>query len=285
MTTDATSGGAQPQPREGFDLDGYLARIGHEGDRRPTLGLLRELHLKHPARISFENLDPFLARPVELDAATLDRKLVRNPRGGYCFEQNLLFLDALRALGFQASGLAARVMWNRPPGTLTPRGHMLLRIEIAGTTYIADVGFGGLTQTAPLELREGEQATPHEMFRLMREGDHFLNQAFAGGEWRTLYRFDLAENFDVDYAVTSYFLSTHPQSQFVTGLMLARPLADRRHALANNRLTTHYLDGRSERETFESAGDLADAIETRFDLAIPDRDAFARHVRDKGILG
>lgn len=36
-------------------------------------------------------------------------------------------------------------------------------------TYIADVGFGGLTLTAPLQLIPAiEQPTPHETFRLIR---------------------------------------------------------------------------------------------------------------------
>jgi len=271
-------------PRDGFDLDAYLGRIGYDGPHAATLDVLRALHLLHPAAIPFENLNPFLGLPVTLDAQTLQAKMVDQPRGGYCFEQNLLFMDALRALGFQVSGLAARVMWNRPPDFLTPRSHMLLRIELDGETWLADVGFGGLTQTAPLRLAPGEQETPHENFRLVEQDGHFLSQALAGGAWRTLYRFDLAENFEVDYAVTSYFLSTSPQSQFVTGLMLARPLPDRRLALANNRLTTHWLGGRSERRELADAGALADAIEGEFGIAIPDRALFAAKVAERGII-
>jgi len=278
--SDTTGSGA---PRAGFDLDAYLGRIGYEGRREATLDVLRELHARHPAAIVFENLNPFLGLPVTLDAPTLQAKMVDRPRGGYCFEQNLLFMDALRALGFRVSGLAARVMWNRPPDFLTPRSHMLLRIEIDGETWLADVGFGGLTQTAPLRLAPGEQQTPHENFRLVEKDGHFYSQAFAGGEWRMLYRFDLAENFEVDYAVTSYFLSTHPQSQFVTGLMLARPLADRRLALANNRLTTHWLGGKSERRELADTRALADAIEGEFGIAIP-RALFAQKVAERGII-
>ncbi len=72
-----------------------------------------------------------LAGPgVSLAPADLQDKLVRRRRGGYCFEHNLLFLDALRALGFQAEGLAARVLWNVPPGNPPPRTHMLLRVRL-----------------------------------------------------------------------------------------------------------------------------------------------------------
>ncbi|MEI4902561.1 arylamine N-acetyltransferase, partial [Klebsiella pneumoniae] len=77
--------------------------------------------------IPFENLDPLLRRPMRLDAASLEQKLVRGGRGGYCFEQNLLLRHALEGIGFTVAGLAARVVWNQPEGAILPRTHMLLR--------------------------------------------------------------------------------------------------------------------------------------------------------------
>jgi N-hydroxyarylamine O-acetyltransferase len=92
-----------------LDLDAYLARIGHDGDRRPTLDVLRALHRAHACAIPFENLDPFLHRPVPIDLPSVTAKLLSGTRGGYCFEQNLLFMEALRALGFAgADGVRER---------------------------------------------------------------------------------------------------------------------------------------------------------------------------------
>jgi N-hydroxyarylamine O-acetyltransferase len=118
-----------------INLEGYLRRIGYDGARAPTLETLRAVHLRHALTIPFENLDPLMRRPVRLDLATLEQKLVRSGRGGYCFEHNLLFKAALDALGFDAAGLAARVMWNLPDGVTLPRTHMLLRIAIGGQDY------------------------------------------------------------------------------------------------------------------------------------------------------
>ena len=39
-----------------IDLDAYLHRIGYTGARTPTLETLREMHLRHPQAIPFENL-------------------------------------------------------------------------------------------------------------------------------------------------------------------------------------------------------------------------------------
>src|SRR4029450_5882461 len=135
-----------------------------------------------------------LARAVALDLRSLEQKLMRERRGGYCFEHNLLFGHVLRALGYQVTGLAARVLWNQADEALTPRGHMRLRVQVDGNDYVVDSGCGGLTPTAPLRLETKiEQATPHESFRLMPVGAEFLMQARVHDLWRTLYRFDLQE--------------------------------------------------------------------------------------------
>jgi N-hydroxyarylamine O-acetyltransferase len=276
---------AHPSRVGGFDLDAYLARIGYTGPRAATLDTLKALHLLHPQVIPFENLDPFLGRPVALDLPTLQDKLVRGGRGGYCYEQNLLFMQVLQALGFSVSGLAARVLWGRPEDALTPRSHMLLRIELDGRIWLADVGFGGLTQTAPLLFEpDVVQQTPHEPFRIFGKNGYFHAQAEVGGEWRTLYRFDLSDHHEPDYAISSYYLSTNPASHFVTGLIAARALPDRRYALSGNRLAIHHLGGPTERAELATAGELADTLEQAFGIALPDRDAFKATAVKKGVV-
>ncbi|HVW68900.1 MAG TPA: arylamine N-acetyltransferase, partial [Steroidobacteraceae bacterium] len=90
------------------DVAAYFRRIGYSGPGTPTLETLAALHLLHPQAIPFESLDPLLKRPIGLTPGALQRKLIHEGRGGWCFEHNLLLADVLRALGFQATGLAAR---------------------------------------------------------------------------------------------------------------------------------------------------------------------------------
>ncbi|TIT02864.1 MAG: arylamine N-acetyltransferase [Mesorhizobium sp.] len=268
-----------------FDIDAYFARIGYTGLRDASLETLKSLHLLHPQAIPFENLDPFLGHPVRLDLASLQEKIVARGRGGYCFEHNLIFMHVLKALGFAVSGLAARVLWGQPDDAITARSHMLLRVELDGRTYVADVGYGGLTLTAPLLLRPGlEQKTPHETFRMVETGDHFRLQANVGGDWRTIYRFDMQQNYEVDYSVSNHFLSTHPTSHFLSSVIAARALPGRRYALRNNRLSTHHLGGRTEQMEIATAAELADVLEGPLEIAIPDRSAFEAMARQKKIL-
>jgi N-hydroxyarylamine O-acetyltransferase len=253
-----------------IDLDAYLHRIGYTGPRTPTLDTLRAIQARHAEAIPFENLNPLLRLPVRLDAASLEQKMVHGGRGGYCYELNGLFAHALRALGFTVTGLAARVLWNQPPGTYTPLTHVLLRVEVGGAPYLADVGFGGQTPTGPLRIEpDVEQATPHESFRLARAGDEFILQSTVRGEWRPLYRFDLREHQAIDYEVGNWFVSTHPNSHFLARLLAARPAPGRRYALNNAEFAIHHLHGETERRVLTSAAEVREVLTGPFQIELP----------------
>jgi N-hydroxyarylamine O-acetyltransferase len=257
----------QGQQLTEIDLEAYFQRIGYSGDRSPTLTTLQAIHRLHAQTIAFENLNPLLKQPVSLDLAVLQQKLIHERRGGYCFEQNLLLRAVLIALGFQVKNLAARVLWNLPKGTIMPRSHMLLWIDISGESYIADVGFGGLTLTMPLAfIPEMEQQTPHELFQLITDAYTYTMQVFVKQEWKSLYRFDLQEQYLPDYEVSNWYVSTYPNSQFVTNLIVAKPDIDCRYALRNNQLLVHFLNGRTEHRILSKAAELRTVLEDIFAL-------------------
>jgi N-hydroxyarylamine O-acetyltransferase len=248
-----------------IDLDAYLERIGYGGATEPTLANLRAIQAAHSTRIPFENVDVLLGRPILLDAAALERKLVRAGRGGYCFEQNGLLRHALRALGFEVAILAARVRWRRPEQVVTPRTHMLLRVALPEGPFIADVGFGGATPTAPLALVAGiEQDTGLEPFRLLPAGAELQLQIRAAGEWSTLYQLSLEPLQPVDLEPPNWFVGTHPESFFVHHLMAARPTAEGRHAILDDEYTFQRPDGSPERRRLGGAAAITDVLRRHF---------------------
>jgi N-hydroxyarylamine O-acetyltransferase len=266
-----------------FDLSAYFERIGYGGPATPQLETLRELHRLHPQEIAFENLNPLMRWPVPLDIQSLQQKLVKQRRGGYCYEHklkqrrggycyehNLLLKHALERMGFRVAGLAARVLMNLPEDAIRPRTHMLLQIDIEDEIWIADVGFGGMTLTAPLRLVEHvPQATPHEPFRLTRLGGDYALQAEVRGEWRTSYRFDLQEQVLPDYELTSWYLSNNPESHFVQRLIAARTAPQKRYALRQNELAIHELNGETMRRVLKSAEELRDVLSGTFGIGLP----------------
>jgi N-hydroxyarylamine O-acetyltransferase len=253
-----------------IDVNAYLGRIGWHGAASADLATLRALATAHIAAIPFENLDPLLGLPVRLELPALERKLVHDGRGGYCFEQNLLFAAALRTLGFAVSGLIARVLWQHPEDAVTPQTHMLLRVELGGDSWLVDVGFGGHVLTGALRLQaDVEQATGHEPFRLvMREGDWRM-QSLVHGQWRSLYRFDLRPSQLVDYVVANHYVSTHPASRFTANLMVGRTTADRRLGLFNHEFTVRQLGHEPERHTLADRVAIRRVLAEEFLLPVP----------------
>jgi N-hydroxyarylamine O-acetyltransferase len=264
-----------------FDLGAYFERIRYDGPTAARLETLCEIHRLHPQAIAFENLNPLLRWPVPLDARSLQQKLVTQRRGGYCYEHNLLLKHALERIGFKVAGLAARVLWNHPEDAIRPRTHMLLQVDIEDELWIADVGFGGLTLTAPLRLVEHTpQSTPHEPFRVTRIDGDYAVQAEVRGAWRTLYRFDLQEQVLPDYEVTSWYLSNHPESHFVRRLIAARTETKRRYALLDNELAVHKLGEETERRKLTSAKELRAVLSETFRIAVPDDVAVDRKLTE-----
>lgn len=252
------------------DLDAYFARIGYEGPRDATLETLERVHELHPAAIPFEALSPFVGDPVSLDPAAIEAKLVKGGRGGWCFEQNLLLYHVLTSLGFEVKRLAARVRWNVPADVVTARSHCLMQVTIDGERFISDVGFGGLTLTAPLRLEVGlEQATPHERHRIIEDGGIHSLQVDVAGDWQTLYTFELSEAQVADYQVSNWYLCNFPQSHFVNTVVAGRPVTGVRHALRGNRYSAHRTGGETERRFVTSVAEFLDLLEGPFGIRVP----------------
>ncbi|WP_428305299.1 arylamine N-acetyltransferase family protein [Lacipirellula sp.] len=253
------------------NLDAYFQRIGYAGEWTPTLETLQELHRRHAESIPFENLDSLLRRPVRIDLDSIQRKLVEEQRGGYCFEQNGLFSAVLEAVGFRLTRLAGRVVYMGDPHAFPPRTHMLIRVDVGDESYLADVGFGGMVQTGPLRLAvDVEQSTPHEPFRMIRWENDYLMQASIRGGWVPLYRFTLDPQAPSDYEVGNWYVSTYPESLFVNHLMASRPAPGVRYALRNNELAIHHLGGNTERRTLRTAEEVRAALRELMQIKLPE---------------
>lgn len=207
-----------------FDLDSYLARIALPSRVTVDADGLARLQWAHRLAIPFENLDVRLGRPIAIDSDRVFTKLVMAKRGGYCFEQNRLFLDALAAHGFAARPILARV-WLRATD-VPPITHTLSLVHIDGQDWIADAGFGG-SYSPPMPLVEGAEATAPDgaRFRLTRDAQHgwmLLRDGHPGhtdgrsvGEgWEAQYSFTTDHVWDADLALSNHWTSTAEASRF-----------------------------------------------------------------------
>jgi N-hydroxyarylamine O-acetyltransferase len=252
-----------------LDLDAYLSRIGLPNLGPPSLSLLQTVIARHAATIPFENLDIVLGRPIRLDIASIQAKLVQTSRGGYCFEHNTLLRAALEHLGFAVTSRMARVVRGAAANAVTPRTHMLLRVDLPDGAYLADVGFGNLTPTAPLMLGHPEpQPTGHEPWRLQPVDGETLLQVRLRTEWENVYRFSGTPSHPIDHEVANWFTSTRPDGLFTANVIAARPGAQCRKTLFNGEITIRESDDCTERWLPKTEASLREALHDHFGIVL-----------------
>jgi N-hydroxyarylamine O-acetyltransferase len=251
-----------------LDLDAYLQRIDYRGDIEPTLEVLRALHLAHATHIPFENIDVLLGRPVALDLASLEAKLVKNSRGGYCFEQNTLFAAVLERIGFAVTTLAARVRHARTQ--ISPRTHMLLLVVVEKKPYLADVGFGSAGFIEPLALESNRTVEQFGwLHRLEQDGAGWILQTRIGSEWVDQYYFMLEPQYPIDYEVANYYTSTFPTSIFRLIPLVQFQSTTKRLMLRNSTvIETRNSDSVASYKTIEESELLA-VLAEQFGLRLP----------------
>lgn len=249
-----------------FDISGWLERL--EIAERPSVTLegLKSLHQAQVYKIAFENLDILLDRKIELEPEHLQKKLIENRRGGYCFELNSLFMMGLVALGFSCTPLLGRVhLTGEPSG----RGHALTLVNIEGEPWIADVGFGanGLRSPIPL-IAELEHRQDGQVFQLVRDIQfEWMLQVKRDDAWQQLYSFDLTHVCTADLKMGNYYTSTHPDSRFTFMPTLTIPNSSGRNTLHGEHI--HYdVKGKIKEVPWQSVEHLQEILDRDFHICM-----------------
>lgn len=250
------------------NLNAYFERIGFSGSIAPTLATLEAVHALHPAAIPFENLDPVMGRPVLLDQASLEQKMLHKGRGGYCFEHNTLLMNVLRDLDYTVRPYAARILWQQPEGGARMISHMVLVVDIAGTGYLCDVGMSSFLLTAPIKLRDGaEQQVGNDLFRVSRENDRWRLDVQREGEWAGVYHFDLLEQTEVEVVDLNARVATEYHSRSL--LFASRVDGEARHKLSGTRLSTYRPGEATERRVAPDVETLRAILTEVFRITLP----------------
>jgi N-hydroxyarylamine O-acetyltransferase len=272
-----------------FDQEAWLARIGHRGSRAATLDTLHALVAAHSRAIAYESIDVLLGRPPTLDLASLQKKMIAGGRGGYCFEQNMLFRGGLQSLGYKVTSLQARVVRGLEIDAPRPMLHMVLRVDLPEGPFLADVGFGNLAPTAALSLApDVEQDTPHEVMRFIAMGDELALQCKLGERWEHIYRVVRLPRFDAEYEICNWYTGTHPQSPYLNNMIAARPGPNRtRLTLFNARFNVRHASGQVDRRTLQGEAEYRSVLTKEFGLNLSDDDLKTAlvHIEQRGTRG
>lgn len=219
-----------------FNIDAYFKRIDYSGKKDVSYETLHGLHTAHTLNIPFENLDVYFRKPIPLDQDSLYEKIVKNKRGGYCFEMNGLFSIVLKQLGFKVTDLLARV--SRDGVVFNAKTHQVLMVEIGNDRYLADVGFGNNGLAAPILLSENiDQPQFMHTYRLVNDQEHgYVLQRKADGSYHNMYAFTLEECISMDYEVANFYCYANPNSVFRAMKFITRPTMQGRLTLTDRHL-------------------------------------------------
>ena len=123
--------------------------------------------------------------------------------------------------------------------SILPRTHLVLRVEIEGDIWLADVGFGAEGLVYPLPLI-ADQPQHHGAwhYQFLREKNLWVLQSLAYGYWKDLYAFSEEPQYAVDIEVANHYTSTYPGTRFKKLLTVQLPQLTQRTFLRNNELLT-----------------------------------------------
>ena len=151
---------------------------------------------------------------------------------------------------------------------------MILAVDIEGTRWLADVGFGGDTLLDPIPfdddqpIRQGGWA-----FQLVEEADVRVLRGLRSDGWLDLYAFTEERQLPVDYEVANHFTSTWPRSPFVTKIVVQRSGVDERWMMIADELWVERPGG-EERWPIASPEERLSILADRFGLVFPDGTRF-----------
>ncbi len=262
-----TMTGVMRGPRDTVMMADYADRLGYAGPLAVDFAMLSALHAHHLRKVPFENLDIYNKRPINLDIESLKNKIIKNKRGGFCYELNGLFYIFLKEIGFNVQMIAANVA--RDDGSFGPDFDHLALIVRLDEPFLVDVGFGSAFLT-PLRLNEpGIQTQSVGSFQLAcTEGRYTLFMKTAGAcDAAAQYRFTLTPQPLSAFAEMSRFHQTSPLSHFTQKRLCTRATPDGRVTISQDRLIETGPFGRRETPlTSEQA--VRTALATHFEIVL-----------------
>jgi len=156
------------------------------------------------------------------------------------------------------------------------RTHMLLRVDLDGEPWIADVGFGADGIAEPMPLADGVTAEQDGRdYRLVKHPDELWilqrDRADRSGHlrWLDLYAFTLEPATADVYEAGNRWTSSDPASPFVHSLTAQLGAGEVRPVLRNRHLVEEWPDGERHVARLHHDEDVLEVLADRFGLSFP----------------
>lgn len=212
----------------------YFERIKLTTEVLPNIDTLKCIQRQHLLNIPFENLDIINNKSIEFDIEKLSMKILEQNRGGICYELNGLLLQLLKAIGFDAKYIAAKVLEDG-----NEFDHVLILVFINSDRWLVDVGFGD-NFLEPIKLEENIiQKDPNGDYKIIKVEDnkYQLQRYINRCNYSIEYTFSLKERELAEFKERCNYFETSRQSRFRKNRMCSLERLNGRVSLSDNKLT------------------------------------------------
>lgn len=230
-----------------MDIPSYLDRIAYTGELSPTIEVLTTLQETHLMTVPFENLDIHYRQKIDL--AHSYQKIVRDHRGGFCYELNSLFYQLLKSIGFTVKMVSARA-YDPEKGFGPEFDHLAIIASINKERFLVDVGFGEFA-LHPLKIEFGtEQKDPRGIFTIATYDDQYavVKKKDQADQFIPEYIYSEKERQLTDFTEMCNYHQTHPASHFTQKRVCSLPTREGRITLKGNTLKITASAGVTEKE-------------------------------------
>lgn len=214
----------------------YLNRIKYSGELKPNCNVLAELQKAHLLNVPFENLDIHYHKPIELKIDSIYKKIVINNRGGFCYELNGLFYELLLSLKFKVKRISARV-YNKENGYSPEFDHFAIVVEIGGSEFLVDVGFGEfIFEPLKLELNVIQKDPTGDYIIDKYNDEYFRVNKIINGQLIPEYIFKKTKREFIDFKERCLYHQTNKNSHFKKKRLISIPTKNGRITISGDTL-------------------------------------------------
>eukprot|EP00980_Cylindrotheca_fusiformis_P029788 scaffold23850_cov117-Cylindrotheca_fusiformis.AAC.4 len=271
-------------------LQNYLSRVGLTSLQPPfktNRETLAQVMSAHCQSIAFENIDVVQKKTISMEPDDVEKKLVDDKRGGYCFETNTLLKMVLEDMGYSSvKPILCRVRWGKPT-TDEPNAtftHLILQVATDDGTFLADVGFGGTNSIEPVKMDIGTepQELPEGRFHIVpcKHQGYYALELLVKDEWRPLYEWRDEPAPMVDQICSNWYSCTFPTARFTSQFFTCRIINnDERHHILNDEYVIRKgfgADAQLSTEKIVDKARLEELVDSVFGIKLTETDGIDR---------
>ena len=251
-----------------MDTAAYLAHLNIPEAPAPDYHGLAQLQKAHLLHVPFENLSIHYGHPIDLNLDSLFHKVVKQGRGGFCYELNFLYQALLERLGFETELISGRVYSSKKQAYGPEFDHMTVMVNLPEGQYLSDVGYGEFSfDPVPFELDRLHELSRGQ-YRVDRHDDTYYRLVkIRDGEVYPEYLFqDQPRRID-DFADMCHYHQTSPDSSFTRQPFISMPTKAGRVTVSGSKFKMQHADGTVTEEPLTET--FEEAVWRQFRVALP----------------